>query len=99
MVLCYPGTMLGDARSDLIDTLAVVLGRPKAEKQLTDLEELVRAKASEGASAAATPIVQKGLMIGAGIAIGGVVLGLILARRSARRRLAGLGSACRPCRR
>lgn len=43
---------LGDVRSDLIDLLATVLGRAKAEEKVAEIESLVQSKAAEGTNTA-----------------------------------------------
>jgi hypothetical protein len=43
---------LGDARSDVVSLLAVILGRQKAESTIASFETVVRTKAAEGTTAA-----------------------------------------------
>lgn len=88
---------LGDARSDIVNALAVIMGQAKAEKFFADFEKLVEQRAKAGAEAAIPGIrVQvrqeansaiRPWMIGA---FGGVLataaLGLVALKRSRRRR-------------
>jgi hypothetical protein len=88
---------LGDARSDIVNALAVIMGQTKAEKFFADFEKLVEQRAKAGAEAAIPGIrVQvreearktiKPWMIGA---FGGVAvasgLGLVALARSRKRR-------------
>lgn len=43
---------LGDVRNDLVGALAVILGRDRAERYVTDFENHIRAQAKEGAEQA-----------------------------------------------
>lgn len=42
----------GDARSDIVSALSIVLGRDKAEAMMRDFETLIRVQAEAGAKAA-----------------------------------------------
>jgi hypothetical protein len=79
----------GDARSDIVSALAVVMGRDKAEAWMKSLEAIIKAKAEEGAKAA-IPTIQakiKPYVIGAA-AVGGLgaLLGLVAIARSGRKK-------------
>lgn len=71
---------LGDVRSDIVSVLAVVIGQAKAEKTFTDLENLIKKKAGDGAEERLTPIVNNQLkpLLYAAIAAGalGGLLGI-----------------------
>lgn len=57
---------LGDARSDIVSALAIVMGASKAEAWMRSLEQKIREEAGKGAEAKIKP-----WLIGA-LALGGV---------------------------
>ena len=67
---------LGDSRSELVDKLALVVGREKAEALVADLEGTV----SKAASDAATTVVKRGIIIGGVVSVVGVLLAGRLSR-------------------
>lgn len=78
----------GDARADIVSALSIVMGGAKAEAWMRSLENVIKAKAEEGAIKA-VPTIKKAIqpyIIGA-MALGGVgaLLGLVAVVRSRRR--------------
>lgn len=61
---------LGGFREDLIGALAIPLGRPKAEKAVSDFELLIKARAEDGAK----KVVIKGIAVNAAVLAGVLLL-------------------------
>jgi len=76
----FPG--FGDAREDIVGTLAIVMGRGKAEQFFTGFEQLIEEKAKKGAVAGARPYIIAALVLG-GV---GAVLGTVAFVRVRQRR-------------
>lgn len=72
----------GDAREDIVGTLAVVIGRGKAEQFFTGFEQLIEDKAKKGAIAGARPYIIAALALGTI----GAVLGTVAFFRVRQRR-------------
>jgi hypothetical protein len=92
--------MLGDARSDIINALAVVMGKDKAEKFFVDFEKLVEARAKAGAEAAiptiraevrkeATSTIRPWMIGAIGGGVLASILGLVAIKRSRGRARSG----------
>jgi hypothetical protein len=82
----------GDARSNIVSGLAVILGKDKAESIMRSFEDLIRSRAEEGAKKAIPTIkaeVKKTvlpLVVGAAaVGVLGVLFGVIALKRTRRR--------------